>query len=67
VPTNDEGSNSNLDSDGKCAGVFVPVEAMEARQGLNEITSSKTSSTSCGRKCRSSRTLRKAQVCRGLW
>ena len=29
------GSNSNLDSDGKCALVFMPVEVMEAPQALN--------------------------------
>jgi hypothetical protein len=32
VPTYKNGSNSNLDSDGKRAVVFMPVEATEARQ-----------------------------------
>jgi hypothetical protein len=35
VPTYNNGSNSNLDSDGKCTLAFMPVEAMEAPQALN--------------------------------
>ena len=35
MPTYNNGSNSNLDSDGKCALVFMPVEAMEAPQALS--------------------------------
>jgi hypothetical protein len=33
-PTN-KGSNSNFESDGTCAAVFMRVETMEAQQALN--------------------------------
>ncbi len=35
MPTYNNGSNSNLDSDGKCAVVLMRVEAMEAQRALN--------------------------------